>query len=117
LSRQARDKHKETQHGQNLCVSVGTNVWLYRGTKDACYLKGSVEHSQTFFNKLGANVAVNFTTPSAHSWPTLSYGTPCGQGVIENCDYDGPGAALQHIYDRCDAKTRISFRDTPFDSY
>lgn len=76
----------------------GTNVYLYRGTKDKCYLAGSVEHSKTFFTKLGANVAVNFTTPSAHSWPTKSYGTPCGGGVIENCDYDGPGAALQHIY-------------------
>jgi len=66
----------------------GTNVYLYRGTKDACYLKGSVEHSQTFFSKLGAKVAVNFTTPSAHSWPTKNYGTPCGHGVIESCDYD-----------------------------
>ena len=58
-----------------------------------------MEHSQTFFAKLGAKVAVNFTTPSAHSWPTISYGTPCGSGVIESCNYDGPGTALQHIYD------------------
>ena len=77
----------------------GTNVYLYRGTKDSCYLKGSVQHSQTFFEALGAKVLFNNTTPSAHSWPTKSYGPPCGSGVIESCDYDGPGAALQHIYD------------------
>ena len=34
----------------------GTNVYLYRGTKDTCYRKGSVQHSQTFFESLGANV-------------------------------------------------------------
>lgn len=76
----------------------GVPVYLYRGTKDACYLKGSVALSQTFFDKLGASVLFNRTTPSAHSWPTRGYGTPCGGGVIEDCDYDGPGAALQHIY-------------------
>ena len=73
-------------------------MYLYRGTKDSCYHEGSVRHSQTFFEALGAHVLFNATTPSAHSWPTRSYGTPCGQGVIESCNYDGPGAALQHIY-------------------
>ena len=92
----------------------GTNVYLYRGTKDTCYRKGSVQHSQTFFESLGANVQFNSTTGSAHAWPTLNWssdgtgpggsdgydGGKCGNGdVIENCDYDGPGAALQHIYD------------------
>ena len=76
----------------------GKPVFLYRGTKDTCYLKGSLANSQRFFEKLGANVLFNSTTPSAHAWPTKSFGPPCGSGVIEACDYDGPGAALQHIY-------------------
>ena len=99
----------------------GTRVWLYRGTKDKCYLKGSVEASEPFFTKLGAHVAVNLTTPSAHSWPTKSFGTPCGGGVIEDCAYDGPGAALQHIYEHklqppVDANPALlrQFDQTPF---
>ena len=51
--------------------------------------------SVTFFNALGSNVKFNSTTPSAHAWPTDGYGATCGHGVIENCAYDGPGAALQ----------------------
>jgi hypothetical protein len=43
-------------------------------------------------------VQFNKTTPSAHAWPTADWGSDCGSGVIENCGYDGPGAALQHIY-------------------
>ncbi len=73
-------------------------VYLYRGTKDRCYHRGSLENSQRFFEALSANVLFNNTTPSAHSWPLDNYGTKCGEGVIENCDYDGPGAALRHIY-------------------
>ena len=61
-------------------------------------LRGSVEHSQTFFSSLGSRVLFNSTTPSAHSWPTDGYGTACGSGVIEDCNYDGPGACLNHIY-------------------
>jgi hypothetical protein len=28
----------------------------------------------------------------------MNYGPKCGSGVIESCAYDGPGAALKHIY-------------------
>ena len=76
-------------------------VYLYRGTKDACYHAGSVANVGKTLQALGmpaANILMNSTTPSAHSWPTASWGTPCGSGVIENCDYDGPGACLSHLY-------------------
>ena len=114
----------------------GTNVYLYRGTKDTCYHEGSVQHSQTFFEALGAKVLFNRTTPSAHAWPTINWssdgtgpggsggfdGGKCGNGdVIENCDYDGPGAALQHIYDNqlkppinADASLLREFDQRPF---
>ena len=83
----------------------GTNVYLYRGTKDTCYHKGSVQHSQTFFEALGCSVQFNKTTGSAHAWPTLNWssdgtgpggsggydGGKCGNGdVIENCDCAPP---------------------------
>jgi len=100
---------------------AGTKVYLYRGTKDSFYAKGTVQHSQTFFEALGARVLFNSTTPSEHSWPTIDYGTPCGQGVIEACGYDGPGAALQHIYggvlhppERSLSRHLTLFDQTPF---
>ena len=95
-------------------------VYLYRGTKDACYHRGSLANSQTFFNALGANVLFNNTTPSAHSWPLANYGSKCGSGVIENCGYDGPGAALGHIYGPLKPKATTAsgslreFDQTPF---
>ena len=76
-------------------------VYLYRGTKDACYHAGSVSNVGKLLQALGtpaANILMNSTTPSAHSWPTDNWGTSCGSGVIENCHYDGPGACLSHIY-------------------
>jgi hypothetical protein len=98
----------------------GTPVYLYRGTKDACYLAGSLRNSQTFFDELGSSVLFNHTTPSAHSWPTDGWGTKCGSGVIENCGYDGPGAALGHIYGPLRPKAAappanlLPFDQTPF---
>ena len=95
-------------------------VYLYRGTKDAFYLKGSLENSVKFFDLLEARVHFNSTTPSGHSWPTYNYGTPCGTGVIEKCHYDGIGAALEHIYGKLnppiDAHPNrlVSFDQAPF---
>lgn len=80
----------------------GARVYLYRGTKDVTYQRGSVDNNRLFFAQFAADpegqILLMNTTPSAHCWPTVNYGTPCGKGVIEACDYDGPGAALQHIY-------------------
>eukprot|EP00756_Hemistasia_phaeocysticola_P000166 Hpha_TRINITY_DN10115_c0_g1::TRINITY_DN10115_c0_g1_i1::g.131432::m.131432 len=87
---------------------AGTPVYLYRGTKDPTYKHGSVQLSQRFFEALGSRVLFNSTTPSAHAWPTDDWGAPCGSGVIENCGYDGPGAALQHIYGKLQPKTKAS---------
>lgn len=77
-------------------------IYLYRGTKDAIYGKGSVQNVADMYEAVGvpkSQILFNNTTPSAHCWPTPSYGPHCGSGVIEACAYDGPGAALMHIYD------------------
>jgi hypothetical protein len=82
--------------------------WLYRGTNDACYKVGSVDHAAAFYRRLGGTVAfVNSTVGSLHSIPTVSDGTPCGtEGNyseewphgLESCNFDGAGEALKHIY-------------------
>jgi hypothetical protein len=81
-------------------------IYLYRGTKDDTYHKGSVENVAKYYSYFVRNseaqILFNDTTPSAHCWPLEDYGVPCGfQGAgheLENCNYDGPGAALNHIY-------------------
>jgi len=76
-------------------------IYLYRGTKDATYKNGSVANVGILLQALGVpaeNILFNNSIPSAHSWPTASYGSKCGAGVIENCGYDGPGDCLSHIY-------------------
>eukprot|EP00040_Diaphanoeca_grandis_P026118 m.145788 g.145788 ORF g.145788 m.145788 type:complete len:407 (+) comp30454_c0_seq1:125-1345(+) len=100
-------KQQSDQHNiDDMTHLKDTPVYLYRGTKDACYLKGSLVNVQTMFEALGAHVQFNSTTPSAHAWPTADWGTACGHGVIENCGYDGPGAALQKIYGGADSNGR-----------
>ena len=81
-------------------------IYLYRGTKDTIYLEGAVENVVKYFSYFvrdaEAQIEFNKTTPSAHCWPLKDFGTSCGfQGAgheLEKCGYDGPGAALQHIY-------------------
>lgn len=77
-------------------------VYLYHGEYDKVYLNGSIAKVRDFFAEFLADpdeqILFNHTTPSAHSWPTADYGEKCGDGVIENCGYDGAGACLNHIY-------------------
>jgi poly(3-hydroxybutyrate) depolymerase len=108
-------------------------IYLYRGTKDETYLKGSVENVAEYFSYFVRNpeaqILFNNTTPSAHCWPLEDYGVPCGfQGVgheLEKCNYDGPGAALNHIYSspkllppaaKSNTRNLYYFDQSPFDA-
>ena len=61
-----------------------SRVYLYRGTKDRTYLKGSVDRVREFYANFvedpEAQILFNKTTPSAHAWPTKVWGPPCGGG-------------------------------------
>jgi hypothetical protein len=84
-------------------------VYLYRGTKDPCYLAGSegavIGFYRGFNNGLDGQFALEATVPSLHAQPTIHKGSPCGgpydpspYSYLASCGYDGAGAALQHIY-------------------
>lgn len=53
-------------------------LYLYRGTNDATYFKGSVANVGAVFAPFMRNpmeqILLNNTVPSAHSWPTVHYG-------------------------------------------
>ena len=85
-------------------------VFLYRGTRDTVYQDGSVNKTLDFFSALVADPATQLrfeaSVPSAHCQPTIDpWLSPasCGGGAgwappaMENCGFDGAGAALQHI--------------------
>ncbi|CAE8733122.1 unnamed protein product [Polarella glacialis] len=77
-------------------------VYLYRGTKDNIYEQGSVAKTRDFFadqllfkNDIPSGHANSL--PGSKPWPCGAEG-PLSNIPFQNCDYDGPGAALQHIY-------------------
>ncbi|CAE8616371.1 unnamed protein product [Polarella glacialis] len=82
-------------------------VYLYRGTKDTIYGQGSVAKTRDFFAEFlpASQVLFKNDIPSGHAYPLPgSQLWPCGGEwpllllPFQNCEYDGPGAALQHIY-------------------
>ncbi|CAE8585927.1 unnamed protein product [Polarella glacialis] len=82
-------------------------VYLYRGTKDNIYEQGSVAKTRDFFAEFvpASQLLFKNDIPSGHAYSLPgSKPWPCGaEGLLsnipfQNCDYDGPGAALQHIY-------------------
>jgi hypothetical protein len=79
-----------------------SRIYTYCGTKDTDHL-GATQKAHDFFKLFvpASNLESNFTIPSGHCWPEDSGLNPCGTLTpwpSENCGYDGPGSALQHIY-------------------
>jgi poly(3-hydroxybutyrate) depolymerase len=85
-------------------------TYLYRGALDSCYLDGAVNFTAAFFSAFAADPASQVVfvanVPSGHCTPTIDPWVPrasCGHGAgappaVENCDYDGAGAAFAHMY-------------------
>ena len=85
------------------------SVFLFRGTLDSTYKDGSVNATMATFAALGvpqANMRFVADVPAGHCWPTADTAVPassCGGGkggppAMENCGFDGAGAALQQLY-------------------
>lgn len=83
-------------------------VYLYHGIKDMTYNIPSVNNTADFFNEIGismSRISFEAQVPSGHCWPTADImipSTTCGVSsplypAIENCGYDGAGAALFQI--------------------
>lgn len=88
---------------------AGDAVYLYRGTADTVYQAGAVNHTQAYFAALGSATTFEATVPSAHCMPTVDPAvSPASCGgkhapagtppAMENCGFDGAGAALQHAF-------------------
>jgi len=85
-------------------------VYLFRGTKDTCYLDGTMNMTGAFFEPLmedpSSQIKYQLSVPSLHAQPSIDpWVSPLTCGVqqpwapptLENCGYDGVGEALQHV--------------------
>mmetsp|Transcript_40997 Transcript_40997/g.89335 ORF Transcript_40997/g.89335 Transcript_40997/m.89335 type:complete len:338 (-) Transcript_40997:156-1169(-) len=78
----------------------GAPVFLYTGTKDTTVKRKVVDANDEFFKQAGANITYETTIPSAHSMPTVNYGSECGHlgsPYINKCDHDTAGNLLTHL--------------------
>eukprot|EP00756_Hemistasia_phaeocysticola_P052005 Hpha_TRINITY_DN27193_c0_g1::TRINITY_DN27193_c0_g1_i1::g.29410::m.29410 len=105
-----------------------TKVYTYCGTADGSM--GATQASRDFYAELvpPENLLYNFTIPSGHCWPQATGITPCrvvlkNFWAAENCDYDGPGAMLEHFYgtlappaDAIDDGSLFLFDQEPFNA-
>lgn len=78
-------------------------VFLYSGTGDTVVKSAVVKVAEQLYQELATsgNVTGEFSIPSEHCMPTVDYGNSCstlGSPYINNCNYDGAGAALQTLF-------------------
>jgi hypothetical protein len=101
-----------------------SRVFILHGSQDIVVKQGVGLKLETFFRSFisakGA-VASEFSVMSGHGIPTLNYGAPCNSSnspYILNCDFDGVGSMIGHIYDgRLDVHRSAEFDNSSFVSF
>eukprot|EP00698_Gefionella_okellyi_P026236 TRINITY_DN9920_c0_g1_i1.p1 TRINITY_DN9920_c0_g1~~TRINITY_DN9920_c0_g1_i1.p1 ORF type:complete len:332 (+),score=31.90 TRINITY_DN9920_c0_g1_i1:130-996(+) len=101
-------------------------VWLFSGTMDFTVTQAVVKDVATYYTsflKSADQIQTQFTTPATHTQPTNDYGNACsyfGKPFIDNCNLDGAGLILQHMYGSLHPATTpsspslTSFDQTPY---
>jgi hypothetical protein len=102
-----------------------SRVFILHGSEDIVVKQGVGLKLESYFKSFITNkgaVASDFSIESGHGIPTLDYGAPCNTSnspYILNCNFDGAGAIIGHVYDgrhdlnRSDRFDNSSF--VPFD--
>ena len=77
-------------------------VWLFSGLKDTVVSTGVVQKLFEYYSSLNVkNIVMVNTVEAEHAMPTLNYGSACGfkgEPYINNCNFDGAGEILLHLY-------------------
>jgi poly(3-hydroxybutyrate) depolymerase len=81
----------------------GSRVYLFSGTADSTVRPSVMNDLFTYYAQFVASGNITFKNDLAaeHAMPTDSFGNACGvkkDPFINNCGYDGAGAALQWIH-------------------
>jgi predicted peptidase len=79
-------------------------VYLFSGKRDTTVNPNVMKALESYYVKVGvpaASIKTNFDMEAAHTFPTLDYGNECvvsKDPYISKCNFDGAGAALEHLY-------------------
>mmetsp|Transcript_22184 Transcript_22184/g.48510 ORF Transcript_22184/g.48510 Transcript_22184/m.48510 type:complete len:347 (+) Transcript_22184:99-1139(+) len=85
-------------------------VWIFSGNKDTVVnpqvVKKLEQYYQHFVTALGA-IKSDYDIASEHAFPTKDFGSQCsykGSPYINNCNFDGASAMMQHLYGMAEVK-------------
>lgn len=78
-------------------------LFIFASPIDSVVRKGSGPLLQDFMKQWmpSDSIQMNENLAAEHGIPTLNYGNPCaqlGSPFLQNCNFDGIGSALQHLY-------------------
>jgi hypothetical protein len=82
-----------------------SRVFIIHGSQDAVVNQGVGFKLESYFKSFitaKGSVASEFSLASGHGIPSLDYGAPCNSSnspYILNCNFDGAGSIIGHIYD------------------
>jgi len=77
-------------------------IFLFSGTRDSIVAQPVVKKLQTMYSDFGAGSSTRYDIGDEHAFPTNGWGNSCGtygSPYINNCGFDGAGAALSTIWD------------------
>jgi poly(3-hydroxybutyrate) depolymerase len=80
-------------------------VWLYSGYNDGVVKQDTMDALHAFYRHFTADGGIYYrdNAQAGHAFVTPDVGDSCavtGGNYINDCDYDGAGALLQHLYGR-----------------
>jgi len=82
----------------------GTRVFLFGGADDTVVNPVVMDSLDAYYASFVPSGSIDYVSrrpATAHTLPTLAYGTPCDESAtpyVAKCNYDGAGAALAQLY-------------------
>ena len=88
-------------------------VWLFSGYNDGVVKQATMDALYQYYDWLtqASNIFYQNNVDAGHAQITLDHGAACdftGKQFINDCDYDGAGLLLQHIYGKLKPKNRAT---------
>lgn len=99
---------------------AGDRVWVFHGERDATVARAVSDALVAFYRGIVGPGQLQYvaSVPAVHGFPTLDEGLACGEAgdpYLNDCDYDGAGMLLQHLYGdlaprgRADPRNLVAF--------
>lgn len=95
---------------------AGDKVWVFHGERDATVARAVSDALVDFYRELVGPAQLHYeeSVPAAHGFPTLDEGLACGEAgdpYLLDCDFDGAGSLLSHLYGALRPRVRASARN------